>query len=101
WSTAAAAFVLGAVLHRWLYTRGFSKAQESGERYARSGPMGKAARRLLSPMSIVKRELVLKEVRLFFRDTTQWSQLILLGVLVGVYVFNIKYLPLRGDGTTF
>jgi ABC-2 type transport system permease protein len=49
----------------------------------------------------VRRELVLKEVRLFFRDTTQWSQLILLGVLVLVYVFNIKFLPLRGEGMTF
>ena len=27
------------------------------------------------------RELVAKEVRVFFRDTTQWSQLVLLGVL--------------------
>ena len=53
------------------------------------------------PVSVLKRELVLKELRLFFRDTTQWSQLILLGVLVVVYVFNIKYLPLHGDGMTF
>jgi ABC-2 type transport system permease protein len=45
--------------------------------------------------------LVLKEVRLFFRDTTQWSQLLLLAVLVVVYVFNIKFLPLKGDGMTF
>jgi ABC-2 type transport system permease protein len=49
----------------------------------------------------VRRELLLKEMRVFFRDTTQWSQLILLGVLVVVYVFNIKYLPLRGEGITF
>jgi ABC-2 type transport system permease protein len=49
----------------------------------------------------LRRELVLKELRLFFRDTTQWSQLILLAVLVVVYVFNIKYLPLRGEGITF
>ena len=49
----------------------------------------------------MRRELVLKEVRLFFRDTTQWSQLILLAVLVLVYVFNIKFLPLRGEGMTF
>lgn len=101
WSTAATAFVLGAVLHRWLYTRGFSKAQESGERWVRSGPMGRFGRSVLRPLSTVKRELVLKEVRLFFRDTTQWSQLILLAVLVLVYVFNIKFLPLRGEGITF
>jgi ABC-2 type transport system permease protein len=48
----------------------------------------------------VRRELVLKEIRVFFRDTTQWSQLVLLAVLVVVYVFNIKFLPLRGEGVT-
>ena len=37
--TAAAAFVLGALLHRQLYAIGFSKAQESGERWARGGAM--------------------------------------------------------------
>jgi ABC-2 type transport system permease protein len=101
WSTAAAAFVLGAFLHRWLYAVGFSKAQEGGERRTHGGAMSHFWRRMLTPFGIVRRELVLKEVRVFFRDTTQWSQLILLGVLVLVYVFNIKFLPLRGDGMTF
>jgi ABC-2 type transport system permease protein len=101
WTTAAAAFVLGALLHSKLYPIGFSKAQESGERFARGGTMGRVGRKLFSPLGILRRELVLKELRLFFRDTTQWSQLILLTVLVIVYVFNIKYLPLRGEGVTF
>jgi ABC-2 type transport system permease protein len=101
WSTAAAALVIGAALHRWLYATGFSKAQESAQRWARSGPVSRFARKLLSPFGTVRRELILKEVRLFFRDTTQWSQLILLAVLVMVYVFNIKFLPLHGEGVTF
>ena len=101
WSTAAAALVLGAALHRWLYAKGFSKAQEGAERWVRSGRMGRVGQLALNPFGIVRRELVLKELRLFFRDTTQWSQLILLAVLVMVYVFNIKFLPLRGDGMTF
>ena len=101
WSTAAAAFVLGALLHRSLYSIGFSKAQESGQRVVRGTVMRHMGHRLFRPLGILKRELVLKELRLFFRDTTQWSQLILLAVLVVVYVFNIKYLPLRGEGITF
>ncbi|MEO8621600.1 MAG: hypothetical protein ABI625_11075, partial [bacterium] len=101
WSTAAAAFVLGASLHRTLYMDGFSKAQESAQRWARSSVMGRFGYRLLAPLGVLRRELMLKELRLFFRDTTQWSQLILLAVLVVVYVFNIKYLPLRGEGVTF
>ena len=100
-STAAAAIVLGAALHRWLYARGFSKSQESGERWVRQGTLGKFVGRMLTPWGVMRRELVLKEMRLFFRDTTQWSQLILLTVLVVVYVFNIKFLPLRGEGVTF
>jgi ABC-2 type transport system permease protein len=102
WSTAAAALVIGALLHWALYDKGFSKAQESGSRGPRAGgSTSRFARAVLRPLSIVRRELVLKEVRVFFRDTTQWSQLILLAVLVLVYVFNIKFLPLRGEGMTF
>jgi ABC-2 type transport system permease protein len=101
WSTAAVAVVGGAALHRFLYTRGFSKSQESGERWVRQGALGRLVGRALTPWGVMRRELVLKEMRLFFRDTTQWSQLILLTVLVVVYVFNIKFLPLHGDGVTF
>ena len=101
WSTAAAAFVIGALLHRVLYMDGFSKAQESAQRWARNNVTRRFGYRLLAPFGILRRELMLKELRLFFRDTTQWSQLILLAVLVVVYVFNIKYLPLRGEGITF
>ena len=101
WSTAAVTILFGALLHRWLYMRGFSKSQESGERWVRQGPFGRFVARVLTPWGVMRRELVLKEMRLFFRDTTQWSQLILLAVLVVVYVFNIKFLPLRGEGITF
>ncbi|HUF26948.1 MAG TPA: hypothetical protein VMM18_08210 [Gemmatimonadaceae bacterium] len=101
WSSAAAAVVLGALLHRRLYTRGFTKAQESGAKAARPTIVARFGRALLAPIGTLRRELVLKELRLFFRDTTQWSQLILLGVLVVVYIFNIRVLPLRGEGITF
>jgi ABC-2 type transport system permease protein len=100
WATAAAAVVLGALLHRALYPLGFSKAQESAERWVRAGFGSALMKRVLAPMGVLRRELVQKEIRLFFRDTTQWSQLILLAVLVIVYVFNIKYLPLRTEGVT-
>ncbi len=101
WTTAAALVVMGALLHRSMYLTGFSKAQESGQRWARSGRFTSVATRMLRPLGVLKRELILKELRLFFRDTTQWSQLILLAVLVVVYVFNIKFLPLKGEGITF
>jgi len=100
WTTAAAFVVLGALLHRALYVNGFSKAQESAQRWARSGILSRMIMRVLRPLGVLKQELIMKEIRVFFRDTTQWSQLILLAVLVVVYVFNIKFLPLRGEGIT-
>jgi len=100
WSTAAASVVAGAALHRYLYPRGFSKAQESGGRAGTGEASGGLLGRLLSPWGVIRHQLVLKEIRTFFRDTTQWSQLILLAVLVAVYVFNVKFLPLHGQGLT-
>lgn len=101
WSTAAAFLVLGAGIQRALYAIGFTKAQESGDRWIRQNIFSGALRRLLTPLGLVRRELVMKEVRLFFRDTTQWSQLILLAVLVVVYIANIKFLPMKGEGVSF
>ena len=101
WSTAALALVFGALVHRRLYAPGFTKAQESAARWVRGNAIRAAMASLLKPLGVLRRELVLKELRVFFRDTTQWSQLILLAVLVVVYVINVKYLPLSGGGITF
>ena len=46
-------------------------------------------------MPAAKREFIFKDLRLFFRDNTQWSQLILLAVLLLIYIFNIKSLPIH------
>ncbi|MBN2134369.1 MAG: hypothetical protein JW737_01430 [Acidobacteria bacterium] len=40
------------------------------------------------------RALIVKDALLFFRDTSQWSQLLILAGLVFVYLLNIKSLPL-------
>ncbi len=102
WTTAAAFVTLGALLHRALYAQGFTKAQEGAERFIRGGFWRWTIGGLLKPLPVAKREFVLKDIRLFFRDTTQWSQLILLAVLVVVYVFNIQALPLhRGEPVGF
>jgi ABC-2 type transport system permease protein len=94
WTTAPALVVLGAMLHGELYHRGFSKAQEGAERFIRGVGWSAVMGRIFRRMPAARREFVLKDLRLFFRDATQWSQLILLAVLLVVYVFNIKSLPL-------
>ena len=55
---------------------------------------------MLSVLGTTRRELVLKELRVFMRDSTQWSQLVMLAVLLVVYVANVRYLPLSGAGMT-
>jgi len=102
WSTAAAFVVLGAMLHSVLYATGFTKAQEGAERFVK----GWIWRAVFDPMfrwlSVARREFIIKDLKLFFRDTTQWSQLILLGVLVMIYLVNIRSLPLfRGEVVPF
>jgi ABC-2 type transport system permease protein len=95
WSTAAAFVALGAALHGALYAQGYTKAQEGAERFIRGTLWRWTIGWALGWLPVARREFVIKDVKLFFRDTTQWSQLILLAVLVVVYLFNIQVLPLR------
>jgi ABC-2 type transport system permease protein len=101
WSTAATCVVLGAWMHRRYFETGFTRAQEGSQRLAgrrRTNVLDK----VFAGATPSTRGLVAKEVRVFFRDTTQWSQLILLGVLVAVYVYNITVLPLfTGEQLSF
>ena len=94
-STAAAFLVLGAGVHGRLYHEGLSRSQEGAE--LQQGEGARQRRRLetmLRNVPVTARSLVAKDLRTFFRDTTQWSQLILLAVLVVIYIYNIKVLPL-------
>ena len=102
WSTAASLVVLGALLHRALYATGFTKAQEGAERFVKGWVWRAMLDPLFKPLAVAKREFIIKDLKLFFRDTTQWSQLILLGVLMVIYLFNIRALPLfRGEQVAF
>ncbi|HEX6559105.1 MAG TPA: hypothetical protein VF021_06565 [Longimicrobiales bacterium] len=93
-STASAFLVVGAWLHGRLYREGFSRAQEGAElRVGRPAPRLRLEASL-GALPITARSLVAKDIRTFFRDTTQWSQLILLAVLVVIYIYNVKVLPL-------
>jgi ABC-2 type transport system permease protein len=92
WTVAIGAVVGGALLHRAIYRNAYSKAQESAR--VTAGRWSSRLRPLLGWVPPDRREFLLKDARLFFRDPTQWGQLILLGVLVVVYLFNIQALPL-------
>ena len=95
WTTAPAMVVLGALVHGKLYTQGFTRAQEGGDVRGAERRQARWITLLLAPLRPSQRELLLKDLRVFFRDSTQWGQLILIAVLLVVYLFNISALPLN------
>ena len=47
------------------------------------------------PLSPVRRQLLIKDLKIFLRDVSQWSQLLLLLALVLVYLYNFRVLDLE------
>lgn len=77
---------------------GWTKAQEGRQvGFTRRAVWERVLSTLTAPFSSQTRVIVIKEVKTFFRDTSQWSQLILLLALVVVYVYNFSVLPLNGS----
>ncbi len=94
WSTAGALAVFNLSSAGSLYFDGFSKSQEAKRRRGEKRLLLRAVDRFLS--LVFGREMgaiMSKDIRAFFRDNTQWSQLLLLGALVVVYLYNFTALP--------
>jgi ABC-2 type transport system permease protein len=93
WTTALAFLVGTRAFYERFFFAGWTKAQEARKaRFTRLvGLDGLLARLPLRPAT---RSLVLKDMKVFLRDTTQWSQLLLLVALALVYVYNFRVLDL-------
>ena len=101
WSTAAATTVLGCWLARAVYYLGYSRAQESRPAKFSSLPVvDRILEAVTLPFEVRFRSLLLKDMRTFARDATQWSQLLLLLALV-VYLYNFSVLPSNFTFATF
>ena len=96
WSTAFAMVVIDIWMAGLIYFNGFSKAQEA-KRRSRTGRriLEKIVSVITRPLGPDTTSLIAKDVRTFFRDNSQWSQLLLLGALVVVYLYNFSVLPLE------
>src|SRR5690606_14685666 len=81
-TTAGAMLAGGAWMHARLYVPGFSRAQEGAELREGGSRRWRILDRALRKLPDHVRVIMAKDVRTFFRDTTQWSQLLLLAVLV-------------------
>jgi len=94
WTTALAFTVVARAAFGRYYFAGWSKAQEARKaRFTRMRGLDTLARSL--PVRPLGRSLLLKDVKVFLRDTTQWSQLLLLLALVLVYLYNFRVLDLE------
>jgi len=90
--TAAVVIGVGAAFERWHFA-GFSKSQEARKaRFAKWTVLERLSHAL--PMSSVRRHLLVKDLKVFLRDVSQWSQLLLLVALMLVYLYNFRVLDL-------
>jgi ABC-2 type transport system permease protein len=93
WTTALAAIVVARMAcERW-YFAGFSRAQEAPKaRFTKLRGLDTVIGVL--PITTVRRQLLLKDMKTFLRDVSQWSQLLLLVALVLLYLYNFRVLDL-------
>jgi ABC-2 type transport system permease protein len=95
-STAMALVTIGAWVGGLIYLEGWMKSQEgAGTRIAASSWIHRSFAFLTRPFGLQARSVVRKDIKLFLRDTTQWTQLLLLGALVVVYLYNFRVLDLN------
>jgi ABC-2 type transport system permease protein len=93
WTTALAAVVLLRVASERWYFSGFSRSQEAPKaRFTKFRALDVVARAV--PLSTVRRQLLIKDLKIFLRDVSQWSQLLLLLALVLLYLYNFRVLDL-------
>src|SRR5262249_12133738 len=94
WTTALAAVIVVRMANeRWYFT-GYSRAQEAPKaRFTQLRQLEVLVR--LLPLPTVRRQLLIKDLKIFLRDVSQWSQLLLLLALVLVYLYNFRVLDLE------
>jgi ABC-2 type transport system permease protein len=95
WSTAIALFVINIWVAGRIYFTGFSKSQEAKKRRGGRRILDLVMKLLKRPLGRDLASIIDKDMRNFFRDNTQWSQMLLLGALVVVYLYNFSVLPLE------
>ncbi|OIN96705.1 MAG: hypothetical protein AUJ48_01115, partial [Deltaproteobacteria bacterium CG1_02_45_11] len=90
--SCAAFLVFTAItVAKLVYFKGFSKTREAMIRLFKTQNNNTL---FFSFLSGPERAFVIKEIKTFWRDQTQWSQIFLMGALVVIYLYNFSVLPL-------
>jgi ABC-2 type transport system permease protein len=94
WTTAFAfSVVLRAADERWHFA-GYSRSQEAPKaRFTKLRSLDAIVGVL--PWSPIRRQMLVKDLKIFLRDVSQWSQLLLLLALVLIYLYNFRVLDLQ------
>jgi len=96
-STALVLFLVSATVLEAVYPLAWTRAQIGRSRGGDRDRWAWRALRSLTALLPGQRAVVLsKDLVVFLRDPAQWSQLVLVGLLVAVYVYNFVALPLHG-----
>ena len=94
WTTALVCMLgVGAACERWQFS-GYSRSQEAPKaRFRQLRVIDTLVR--LTPLSIVRRQLLIKDVKIFLRDISQVLQLLPLVALMLLYLYNFRVLDLE------
>lgn len=93
YSTAAALLVITFWLYEWVYAAAFSRAQEGKKSQYSGDKILQWVIKITSwPFGTPTQSMLAKEFRTFLRNPGQWAQLLLLGALIIVYIFNFSSL---------
>lgn len=98
WSFAITMIFFITWISKMIYFYGLSKGQTAHTRFVPSS--SRISRRrtfnyFLNLFSGPTRAFIVKEVKIFFRDRTQWPQIFLVAALIVVYLYNFSVLPLE------
>ena len=96
WLAAGAVVLIGGIVSRVIFFAGWTRSQEARKAYlSRSYFFNRLLEIVSFPLPLSTRALAVKDFKVFFRDPLQWSQLILLAVLVVVYVSSFVFLKFQ------
>lgn len=88
-------FMINIAAHK-LYFKGFSKSQTTPRRlFAPLKYKSFHWEYLLNSIPRESKAFAVKEIRTFFRDSSQWPQLFLMAALIVIYIYNFSALPLN------
>jgi ABC-2 type transport system permease protein len=89
YAAASAVQSRGTIFGHWDWFRRWQRLR-SGAVY-RAGGLERFLRVLLPKLRSEYLALLVKDIRVFWRDTTQWGQTLVLFGLLGVYVINLRH----------